>query len=328
MKKVNSAVLIYPIAALLIFSIASLLIGAKSIPPSELWDAFLGRANPEATMILSLRLPRTIMAILIGLGLGLAGALMQALTRNPIADPGLLGVNAGAALAIVLGIAVGGLHSPYATVVMAFAGAMAAALGVQFLGSRSGATPLQLTLAGIALSSVLGGITSAVLFRDPELFRRTLGWGAGSLVITDTTILYTVAPVLLLGAFIAIIVARSLDSVVLGDDMAKAMGVNLGRTRLLTLIALTALSGAATAAAGPIAFIGLMVPHAVRYLTGPNIRLLLLGSALSGPVLLIAADIIARVVLREGELPVGLVTSAMGAPILIILARRGGRLNS
>lgn len=322
----GGAHLLWLLVPLLLLAGMSLMVGTRSFTAGEVLHALSGGGGRAADTVLSLRVPRTLLAILVGLGLGVSGALMQTLTRNPIADPGLLGVNAGAGLAVVLGVVLIGTGDPHVLVILAFAGAMAAAVGVQVLGSRGGATPIRLTLAGLALSALLGGITTSILLRDAELLRQTLGWGAGSLVVTGTAILFVVAPVIVAASLLALLLGTALDGIALGEDVAQALGINVARTRILALLALAALAGAATAAAGPVAFVGLMVPHAVRLIAGPHVRITLAGCALFGPTLLLAADIIARVLLSEGEVPLGLVTSAIGAPLLILLARRSKRL--
>lgn len=315
------------LAALLCLSVASLLLGTKPIPPAEIFAALSGGVTSRSTheILFGLRLPRMALALAVGLALGISGALMQAVSRNPMADPGLLGLNAGAGLAVVLGVGFAGIGGPGGMMLLAFAGAGIAGFAVLLIGGR-GASPLRLTLSGVALSAMIGGVSAALLLRQPELFRLTLGWGAGSLVVSDWQVVAPTALIAGLGAIAALCLVKPLEGMAMGDDMAQALGVNVTASRIAALIVLTALSGAATAAAGPIGFVGLMVPHAVRLVLGPGVLRLMLGALCLGPALMLLADILARIALPQGELPVGLVTSAIGAPLLIWLARRGTRV--
>lgn len=315
------------LVVLLCISGASLLLGAKPIPPAEVFTTLTGGAASRTTheILFGLRLPRTVLALAVGLALGISGALMQAVSRNPMADPGLLGLNAGAGLAVALGVGFAGMGGPQEMMLLAFVGAGIAGTAVLLIGGR-GASPLRLTLSGVALSAVIGGITSALLIRQPELFRLTLGWGAGSLVVSDWQFVAPTAAVSVLGAIAALCLVKPLEAMAMGDDMAQTMGVNVSANRIAALIIVTALSGAATAAAGPIGFLGLMVPHAVRLIWGTGVLRLMLGALFLGPVLMLMADILARIAFPRGELPVGLVTSAIGASVLIWLARRGTRV--
>jgi iron complex transport system permease protein len=262
--------------------------------------------------------------MVVGMALGLAGALIQAMTRNPLADPGILGVNAGAAFFVVLGIGFFGAVSLSAYMWFAFLGAIVTTIVVYMIGSAgpSGATPVRLTLAGVAVGAVLSGISSAIALLNPETFDRMRQWRAGSLVSPGFETFLTVWPFIAIGLALALLVARPLNAVALGDDLASALGANIIRTRILAVISTTLLAGAATAAAGPIGFVGLMVPHVARWIIGPDQRWIFAYTIVLAPMLLLIADIVGRLVMRPGELQVGIVTAFIGAPVLILLARR------
>lgn len=304
---------------------ASLGIGAKAIAPVESMQALLGSGTPETLVIINeLRVPRTAIGLLAGLSLAVAGALIQALTRNPLADPGILGVNAGAGFAVVLAVAFLGITQISQYIWFAFAGAVAATLAVYAIGSRGrgGATPARLTLAGVAMGAVLGGISNGMTLLNPEAFDRMRYWGAGTLNNRTMQMVWTIAPFVVLGVLLAVLCARSLNTLALGDDASLALGTNIGLTRGLVIVAVTLLCGAATAAAGPIGFVGLMIPHISRWIVGPDQRWILCFSLVLGPVLLLISDVIGRVVVPPGEMQVGVITAFLGAPVLIWLVRR------
>ncbi|MGP3593869.1 Fe(3+)-siderophore ABC transporter permease [Vagococcus sp. WN89Y] len=316
---------------LLLIAIAlSLLIGAKPIPASVVIDALTGACqSADCTIVLDARLPRTLAGILAGGALGVAGALMQTLTRNPLADPGLLGVNSGASFAIVLGAALLGVASPQEQLLLAFCGALAASLLVAFTGSQGGGqlSPVRLTLAGVALSAVLEGLSSGISLLNADVYDQLRFWQAGSLDIrTLSTLKIVLLPVVLAGG-IALLLSRALNSLSLGSDTATALGSKVARTQLLGLLAISILCGSATAVVGPIAFIGLMMPHMARWLVGADHRWSLPVTLVATPALLLFADIIGRL-LVPGELRVSVVSAFIGAPVLIALVRRakGGGL--
>jgi iron complex transport system permease protein len=273
---------------------------------------------------MALRVPRTVLGLLVGAALGISGALIQALTRNPLADPGILGVNAGASFFVLLAVGLFGFTSISSYIWFAFLGAVLATILVYAIGAvgRGAATPIRLTLAGIAVGAVLGGITSGLALLNPQTFDRLRFWGAGSLTAPGYDNILIISPFVLLGIVLAIVAARPLNAIALGDDLAASLGANIVRTRVIVVIAVTLLAGAATAAAGPIVFVGLMVPHVARWLIGPDQRWILVFTLILAPVLLLSSDIIGRVVMRPGELQVGIVTAFVGAPVLILLARR------
>ncbi|WP_421531917.1 Fe(3+)-siderophore ABC transporter permease [Lelliottia amnigena] len=316
---------------LLILAMAlSLLVGAKPLPASVIFDALSGACqSADCTIVLDARLPRTLAGLLAGAALGLAGALMQTLTRNPLADPGILGVNAGASFAIVLGAALFGLSSPTEQLMMAFCGALAASLLVAFTGSQGGGqlSPVRLTLAGVALGAVLEGLSSGIALLNPDVWDQLRFWQAGSLDIRTLQTLHIVTIPVLIAAIVALFLSRSLNSLSLGSDTATALGSRVARTQLIGLLTITVLCGSATAVVGPIAFIGLMMPHMARWLVGADHRWSLPVTLLATPVLLLFADIIGRV-LVPGELRVSVVSAFIGAPVLIFLVRRkrGGGL--
>lgn len=309
----------------------SLLIGAKALPVSVVVDAFSGTCqSADCTIVLDARLPRTLAGLLVGGALGLAGALMQTLTRNPLADPGLLGVNAGASFAIVLGAALLGIASPEQQLLMAFCGAFMASLIVAFTGSQGGGqlSPVRLTLAGVALAAVLEGLTSGIALLNPDVYDQLRFWQAGSLDIrTFITLKVVLAPVLIAG-IAALMLSRALNSLSLGTDTATALGSKVARTQIFGLLIITVLCGSATAVVGPIAFIGLMMPHISRWLVGADHRRSLPVTLLATPSLLLFADIIGRLIV-PGEMRVSVVSAFIGAPVLIFLVRRqragGGR---
>lgn len=318
--------LVLALAVLLAAAVlASLAIGAREIPLPEVWSAVLGPTGTENDIVVrSLRAPRTLLGVAVGVALGMAGALMQGHTRNPLAEPGLLGVSAGAAFLVVLGIYAFGVTSLQGYVWFAFAGAFGASVLVFLLGSvsRDGATPVTLALAGVAVSALLGALTSAMVLLDSQTLDQYRFWAVGSLAGRDADVAAQVAPFLIAGVLLALLNAPGLNLLSLGEDVARGLGVHLTATRWTGLAAITLLTGAATAACGPIAFVGLVVPHICRALTGPDHRWLVPASGLAGAVLLLAADVVGRVVVRPGELQVGIVLALVGAPFFVLLVRR------
>lgn len=303
----------------------SLWVGARGIAPREVWQVLWHADDGETSYIVrELRLPRAALGLLVGAALGVAGALIQALTRNPLADTGILGVGAGANLAVVVGVGLLGITGLSQYLWLAFAGAILVTVLVYALGSIGsiGATPVRLTLVGIALGALFGGFASAITMLHPERFNDLLRWSAGSLAGRTWSTVATILTPIALGLLLGLIAARPLNAVALGDDQARALGASVTRTRVLVIVAVTLLAGAATAAAGPIGFVGLMVPHVVRWFTGPDQRWIIPFSAVGAAVMLLAADVIGRVVLAPQELEVGIVTAFVGAPVLIALARR------
>ncbi|HGY1170249.1 TPA: Fe(3+)-siderophore ABC transporter permease [Klebsiella aerogenes] len=322
------AVAVPGLLLLLALAIAlSLLIGAKPLPPSVIVDAFSGSCqSADCTIVLDARLPRTLAGLLAGCALGLAGALMQTLTRNPLADPGLLGVNSGASFAIVLGAALLGITSPQEQLLMAFCGAFVASLLVAFTGSQGGGqlSPVRLTLAGVALAAVLEGLSNGIALLNPDVYDQLRFWQAGSLDIRTLQTLKIVLLPVLIAAVVTLFLSRALNSLSLGADTATALGSRVARTQLIGLLAITVLCGSATALVGPIAFIGLMMPHMARWLVGADHRWSLPVTLFATPALLLFADVLGRL-LVPGELRVSVVSAFIGAPVLIWLVRRQPR---
>lgn len=306
--------------------LAGIAIGAKQIPLNQvLLGVFTPDGSENALIIQELRLPRTLLGVAVGAALGLAGALMQALTRNPLAEPGLLGVNGGAAMAVVTVIGLFRVDEVLVYVWAAFLGAAGAALLVYAIGARgrSGATPARLVLAGAGINAVFSSLTAGVMLLSPRGFNGFRFWQVGSLSGRDLGVFAQLGPFLLVGTVLALCLARPLNALALGEDTGQALGVRAGRTRALGALAVVVLCGAATAAVGPIAFIGLAVPFVVRVLVGPDQRWVLPYSLLLAPVLLLGADIVGRVVAAPGELETGIVTAFLGAPLLALMVRRG-----
>lgn len=324
-------------ATLAVLCWTSLFIGSGDIPARRVIDTLIqwagGELPPEARsttelLILERRVPRTLLAVLVGASLGAGGVLMQAMTRNPLADPGLLGVNAGAYTAVVLGSTAMGATIGGAHVWLAMGGALVVGVAVYIIGTSGpmGASPAKLVLTGVAIAALLTGISFAITLSMPDVFDRVRFWSAGSLQGRGFDELGTILPFIMVGTVLALLLPRALNALSLGDDAAVALGARPGLTRIAGLAAVTVLCGAATAAAGPLSFIGLMVPHALRMLTGPDHRWLIPLSLLAAPILVLTADILARVVVTA-ELPAGVVTAFLGAPVLVWLTRRRGVKN-
>jgi iron complex transport system permease protein len=307
-------------------ALASIAVGTRSIGLGEVWRSLFdgGLRTEEAVIVRQLRVPRTALGLLVGLALGVAGALMQGHTRNPLGDPGLLGVTAGASLAVVLAIAWFGIGTPSGYVWFAFAGALAGTVLVYAIGSagRGGPTPVTLALAGAALSALLYALVRAVLVSDQQTLDSFRFWVVGALAGRGADIAWQVLPFIAIGLVLAIANAPALNLLGLGEDVARALGQGIWPARVVGLAAITLLCGAATAACGPIAFVGLVVPHAVRAFTGPDHRWLIPCSGLLGAALLLTADVLGRVVARPGEVQVGIVLALIGAPFFIALVRR------
>ncbi|GGR83635.1 iron ABC transporter permease [Streptomyces rubiginosohelvolus] len=326
------ALLVAALAALLaVLCLLSIGLGALSIPPGDVIKALTGQpTGPRIEdVIWSVRIPRTALGLAAGAALGLSGCVMQALTRNPLADPGILGVSAGAAFAIVIAAGVAGIGSLFGYIWFAFAGAMAASVVVYLLGrmGRSGSTPVKLALAGVAVTAVLSSLTSAVVLTDPAALDRFRFWSAGSLADQDASTVLRILPFLGLGSLLALASAPALNSLALGDDVAASLGRKLGLVRLQGVVAVTLLTGAAVAVIGPVVFIGLVVPHVARVLAqyaglGPDHRWLLPLSAALAAGLLLGADILGRVIARPVEVQAGIIVAFIGGPFFIALVRR------
>lgn len=304
---------------------ASVLVGARTLDPGTVWHALTAEAGPEAdTIVNEIRVPRTVLGLLAGISLGLGGALMQGHTRNPLGDPSILGVTSGAALAVVSGIYFLGVTALHTQAWFAFAGAGAAAVLVYAVGSvpGRGPTPVTLALAGTAVSWMAYSLASGLVLLDQSTMENFRFWRVGSLVGRDPSIIPQMVPVVLVGAVLALANARALNALALGEDTARALGFRVGRARLVGLAAVTLLTGITVAACGPIAFVGLVVPHLARGIVGADYRWLIPYSALMGAVLLLAADVLGRFLAPPGELQVGVVLALVGAPFFVYVVRR------
>ena len=308
------------LALLVVAVLASVLLGSRLIAPSALFEG----ASPDRT-VLEVRAVRTALGLLVGVALGLAGACMQGLTRNPLADPGILGVNSGAALAIVLGIAYLGVGDLWSFVGLGLVGAAVASVAVHAIAGigRDGATPAKLTVAGAAFAAAASSWTVAVQLVDQTALDIMRRWQVGSIGGRPWDLVVSLAPVFLAGAALALVLSRTLNTLALGDEMAKGLGRHTVRDRVLVGLAIVLLAGTATAAAGPIAFVGLIVPHLVRTRTGSDHRHLLPLSAAYGAVLVLLADTLGRVLLPPSEIQVGIMTALVGVPFFLLLVRRG-----
>lgn len=315
------------IGALALCAALSLALGTRSVSLSTVLDALSGTAEGrDALVVTGLRLPRTVIGLAVGATLGVAGALAQGITRNPLASPTTLGINAGAGFAVVVAIFALKLNDPVEYVWFAFAGAAGAAVFVQALARRSGdIDPVRLALGGTVLQLVLLSWTSAVMLASQRTLDEARFWLAGSLAGRQLDTLWPVSPFMVLGLLLAGAVAPALNALALGDDSAQALGVPVTRIRLAGGLAVVLLAGSAVAVAGPVAFIGLAAPHLVRPLLGGDHRLLVPGCLIAGPLLLLTADIVGRLVIRPAELEVGIVTAFLGAPLLALLARKVAR---
>ena len=312
------------IALLVLLGAVSITVGSREVGWSDIMAALLGQDETISQASVALRIPRTVLALLGGAALGLAGTVMQGVTRNPLADPGILGVNTGAALAVVIGIAWFNMSSTQAFVWAAIAGAGGAAILVYTIGSlgRGGATPLKLALAGAATSIAFSSLVTAVVLPRNDIAAGVRSWQIGGVGGADFERILAVLPFLVVGFVISLLSAKKLNSLALGDEMAAGLGERVATIRAVAAFGAILLCGATTAACGPIGFVGLVVPHLCRLLLGSDYRWLLPFSALGGASLLVLADIVGRVVARPGELDVGIITALVGAPFFIWVVRR------
>lgn len=321
-RKVVATVVVVVLCVLL--TVASLFIGSGDVSPRSVWHALTGDgATPTDLIVRDFRVPRTVLALVVGAALGAAGALIQAVTRNPLADPGILGVNAGAFFCVAMAAAFLGVTNTSGQVWWALLGALAASVAVYFIGAtgRQGGSPVQLILAGVALGAVFSGISYGITYAAPEVFDRIRFWQAGSLQGRQIDVLWSVLPFIVVGLLIALALPHSLNAIALGDELAHSLGTRVVTIRVVAFVSITLLCGAATAAVGPVSFIGLMVPHAVRIVVGPDQRWVVPLCMGVAPIIFLASDILGRVIVGS-ELPVGVVTAVIGAPVLIWLVRR------
>ncbi|MGP3940047.1 FecCD family ABC transporter permease [Streptomyces sp. 6N106] len=319
------------VAVLVIAAAVSLAVGARALSPAEVWHGLFAAPDSDQRLteirliVRTVRMPRTVLAIVAGIALGVGGALIQGYTRNPIADTGLLGVNSGASFAVVSVIAVFGFADPFQYVWFAFLGAAGSGVVVFGLASigRGAGNPLTLALAGQGITVFLAAMTTAVALSDQASLNALRFWNAGSVAGVGFDVIWPVALFIAVGLVLAVTTLPALNLLNLGDDVARGLGVNIALSRTVGIAATTLLAGAATAACGPIAFLGLMVAHVARYLTGPDYRWLVPYAGLLGAVVLLLCDIVGRLVVRPGELDAGVVVALLGAPFFAALVWLG-----
>lgn len=304
----------------------SLAVGSGQVAVADVAAALIHPDGGDRAQLIvqEVRIPRTAAGLLAGVALGLAGAVMQGVARNPLADPGLLGVNAGASAAVVFAISVLALAEPEQYIWFGFLGACLAAVLVYGVGSlgREGATPVKLALSGAAVAAALGSLTSAMLLTDSKTFDQFRFWQVGALNGREPEVLWQALPFIVVGAVFALLLGPQLNTLALGDDTARGLGQRVVLARLASAVCVVLLCGAATVVAGPIAFVGLAVPHAVRLITGPDYRWVLPYCALLAPTALLLADVLGRLIARPGEVQVGVMTAALGAIPFVLLVRR------
>lgn len=314
------------VSALVVFAVmvVSLAIGSGSASASDVVSAFTDFTGTYGQQLIrDSRLPRAVLGLMVGAALGLAGTVMQGITRNPLADPGILGIQAGAALGAVMAIQLMGRTDLASITWFGLIGAAVAAVVVTVIGSvgRGGADPVKLALAGVAATAMLTAITTGILLSDPSTLDSYRFWVVGSINDRGLEVAAGVAPFIVVGSILALACGYSLNSLALGDDVARGIGVSVTRVRVLGAAATVLLSGAAVAAAGPIVFVGLAVPHLARAIVGHDYRWILPWSITLGAAMLLASDVVGRVA-TPGELQVGVVTALLGAPVLILIVRR------
>ena len=318
-------VLILLLLVLIFVSILSLSMGSKPLPFETVWQALTGVSSATfETAVVMERIPRTIFGIVAGAALALSGCVMQSITRNPIADPSILGINTGASLAVVIGISFFSISSAQQYIWLAFLGALVTAIfvyGIAIAGN-GGATPMKLALAGAATSTALASLVNTVMLPNSQVMDQFRFWQTGSIGGASWHSISTVLPYLLIGFIVVMSLANTLEIMALGDEMASGLGVNTNRTRMIAAFGAVLLCGATTALAGPIGFVGLMVPHLVRMLVQTDTKTMFMLSGLGGSILLLVADIMGRIMAFPGELEVGIVTAILGAPVFILVIRR------
>lgn len=326
MKKLTRTQLcLIALAGILSTVVLSVAFGARMIHMNDIIQAIVyGKQETIGQIVVHERIPRTLFGLIAGSALGVSGALMQSITRNPIADPSILGVNTGAALFVVCGMAFFNMHTANQFIFMALAGAGITAIFVYIVGSMGagGVTPIKLALAGAATSAALSSLVSAVLLPRTEVMNTFRFWQVGSISGASWEGILSVLPFIACGMVLAVLILSPLDVMVLGDDMAIGLGVKTGPVRCVGAVAGVLLCGAVTALTGPIGFVGLMVPHLIRMVFGPSLKRLFPLTAVGGAVLLTLADVAGRFLGGGGELEAGLITAFLGAPVLIIIARK------
>ena len=320
-----TAGLVLLVGVLLVTCFCSITLGSRGVGMPTIWKAFtdFDPGSASQTVIREMRVPRTLIGVLAGAALGLSGVILQGVTRNPLADPGIMGINAGAAAFIVFGIMVMGVNGVIGYVWLAFIGAGVATVTVYGIASfgREGATPVKLALAGAAVTAVLQSLTSAIVMTNVDALNELRFWQVGSLAGRYLSVFWQTGPFIVIGLLVAMFAGRALNGLALGEDVALALGQRLRLTRFVLFMTVAVLCGAATAACGPIVFIGLVVPHLARLICGPDYRWILPYSLVLTPIVLLAADLLGRLVISPGELQVGVVLGVLGAPAFIALVR-------
>lgn len=316
-------VVVLALLSLVVVMGIGLTVGTKMIGLDTVVDAVTRFDGSDLQLVVrESRIPRTVLGIVVGLALGAAGAVMQALTRNALADPGILGVNAGASVAVAVAVAALGVADFPHLMAFALLGALVATIGVVLLGALGGGSPVTLVLSGVALAAVLGGITTALVLLNPTAFLHMRSWESGALAGRDLSLLAFAGPAIALGLAIALLMTRSLDVLALGDDTAAALGVRIGPLRTAAVVAVTLLAGTATALAGPVAFLGLAAPHIARGFVGASQKAVVPLAAVIGAIVVVLGDVVGRVIIAPQEVPVGIVMAFVAAPFLIVIGRR------
>ena len=311
------------VGLLLLSMLASIAFGAADIHPATVWAAITA-FDPTDTnhlIIQTLRMPRALTAALVGAALATAGAIMQGLTRNPLADPGLLGIEAGAALAVVAAVMLLRISSMSSYALFAFAGAGVTAVVVYTLGSlgRGGPTPFKLTIAGAAVTALLSSFTTAILLFNERTLEEVRFWLVGSVAGRDMSLVAQAGPYLAIGLLMALGLGRQITTLALGDDVAAGLGQNVAWVKTLSALVTVLLAGVSVALAGPVGFVGLVIPHVVRFFVGVDYRWIIPYSILLGGSFLVGSDVVGRVIARPSELAVGVMTALIGGPVFIAL---------
>ena len=326
-RRLTSVAIACAVAALVlaIVATASLALGSRQIAPAVVWDALVhGGVSQDAQVVTQLRVPRTLAALIIGGALGLAGSIMQAMTRNPLADPGVLGINAGAAFVVVTVTAATGVTTRMGTLVASLLGAGVAAALVFAVSGSGGGSRSRLALAGIAVSAALASLTQAVLAANQFAFNEFRYWASGSLEGVDMASVVAAGAVIACGGVVAALISSALGVLAIGEDTAVSLGVRVRLIRTLGVVAVTALAGGATALGGPLTFVGLAVPLLVRRVVGARQGTIALWSLIVGAVWVCAADVVSRLIVAPSEVPVGIIVALIGAPFFVIGARGRG----
>lgn len=320
--------LLVTILSLLVLSLAiylSLRYGSRAVSMHDFLLAFSDKADvPFETSVIRTRIPRTVFGVIAGAGLGVSGVVMQSITRNPLADPSILGINTGASLFVVIGMAFFGISSANQYIWLALLGAGLTSVFVYAMANigASGMTPVKLALAGTATSISLNSLVSTIMMPRTQVMDQFRFWQVGSIGASSVETIQLALPFIIIGFIIAIIMSPSLNTLALGDDMATSLGLNVNLVRGISAISSVLLCGSITALAGPIGFVGLMVPHFIRLIFGSDMRYMIPFSAIGGAILLVLSDVLGRVLTSPGDIEVGIITAFIGAPIFILAVRK------